>query len=300
MNKLRKLGATIVKERVSYAFVAPFYVLFLVFTILPVVISVFLSFTYFNVLEPPKFIGWDNYVNLLLHDDIFITALKNTFVYAVVIGPVSYIASLLIAWMISGLQPVFRAVLVLCFYAPSISGNVYLIWKTLFSGDSYGYINSVLMTLGVIDTPIKWLQTEQYILPIIMLVGLWISFGTAFLSFVAGFQGQDRSLLEAGAVDGIKNSWQGLWYITLPTMRPQMVFGAVIAITNAFAVSDVAINMAGNPSVNYAGHTIVTHLMDYGSTRFEVGYASSIATLLFVIMVVMNSLAKKFIAGVGK
>lgn len=277
----RETMLAIKKNRISYAFIAPFYLLFIVFTILPVCISIFFSFTSYNILEPPKLVGWSNYSNLLMADDVFMIAFKNTMIYALIVGPVSYIVSLLIAWMIADMNSKFRAFLVLLFYAPSISGNMYLIWKVLFSSDSYGYINSCLTTFGFVDQPIKWLQVKEYILPIIIVVALWMSFGTTFLSFVAGFQGLDKTLYEAGAIDGIRNRWQELWFITLPLLRPQMMFGAVISITNAFAVSDVAINMAGLPSVGYGGHTIVTHLMDYGNTRFEMGYASAIATILF-------------------
>lgn len=299
-HRASRLCHEIVKERVSYGFLAPFYLLFLLLTIIPVLYSIFLSFTYYNILEPPRWIGLENYTNLFINDDVFSIALKNTMVYGIVIGPVSYIANFLFAWAIAGLHPGLRSLLVLMFYAPSISGNVYLIWKTIFSSDSYGYINAFLLQTGLVESPIRWLENENYILPIIMLVAFWISFGTTFLSFVAGFQGLDSSLLEAGRVDGIRSRWQELWYITLPLMRPQLLFGAIISITNAFAVYDVSVSMAGMPSVNYAGHTIVTHLVDYGSTRFEMGYASAIATLLFLIMVLTNELIKKFINHVGQ
>ena len=288
------------KNRTAYAFIAPFYLLFIVFTILPVCISIFFSFTSYNILEPPKLVGWSNYTNLLMADDVFMIAFRNTLIYALIVGPASYIVSLLIAWMIADMNSKFRAFLVLLFYAPSISGNMYLIWKVLFSSDSYGYMNSFLTTFGFVDQPVKWLQVKEYILPIIIIVALWMSFGTTFLSFVAGFQGLDKSLYEAGAIDGIRNRWQELWFITLPLLRPQMMFGAVISITNAFAVSDVSINMAGLPSVGYGGHTIVTHLMDYGNTRFEMGYASAIATILFCLMVGVNKLVNRFLRRLGK
>lgn len=299
-EKASGLWTQIRKEKVSYAFVAPFYLLFCVFTILPVAISIFYGFTYYNILEAPTWIGWGNYTRLFLADDVFKIALKNTIVYALVVGPVSYLGSLLIAWMINDLNPHIRSIMVLLFYAPSISGNVYLIWRILFSSDSYGYINAFLLQTGLINQPVKWLQVPEYILPIIMVVALWLSLGTTFLSFVAGFQGLDKTLYEAGAMDGIRNRWQELWFITLPSLKPQLMFGAVISITNAFAVSDVAINMAGLPSVGYGGHTIVTHLMDYGNIRFEMGYASAIATVLFVLMVGINKLVNIFIGRIGK
>lgn len=295
----RETIALMRKERTAYLFVAPYYILFFIFTILPVIISIALSFTYYDILEFPKFIGWQNYSRLILADDVFLIALKNTFVYAVVMGPLSYVISLIVAWLINDLSPKFRAGLVLLFYAPSISGNIYIVWRILFSSDSYGYINGTLLKLGIIDHPVLWMQKPEYIMPVIMIVGLWLSLGTNFLVFVAGFQGLDITLFEAGAVDGVKNRWQELWYITLPSLRPQLLFGAVISITQSFAVSEVAINMAGNPSVGYAGTTIVTHLIDFGNIRFEMGYASAIATILFIVMIGTNKIVHRLIKKIG-
>lgn len=284
----------------SYILMAPYMILFAVFTVLPVLVSIVLSFTYFNMLEFPKFIGWQNYTRLFLEDDVFLIALKNTLLFAVITGPISYIACFVFAWIINELSPKLRAVMTLVFYAPSISGNVYFIWLMIFSGDRYGIINGLLLKFGFILEPIQWLKTEGYIMPIIILVQLWLSLGTGFLTFIAGLQTVDGTLYEAGAVDGIKNRWQELWYITLPSMRPQLMFGAVIQITTAFAVADVSIALAGFPSVNYAAETIVTHLIDFGTTRFEMGYASAIATVLFLIMVGSNLIVQKLLRKVGE
>ena len=279
---------------------APFLLLFLVFTVLPVFLSILLSFTDFNMLQVPGWQGLSNYTRLFLEDEIFLLACKNTLVFACVTGPVSYLLSLLIAWFINELAPKIRAVVTLIFYAPSISGQVYLIWATLFSGDSYGWVNATLIDLGIITGPILWFQNEEYVMTLCIVVALWTSLGTAFLSFIAGFQTIDRSLYEAGAVDGVKNRWQELWYITLPTMRPQMMFGAVLAITNSFGFGGVVTALCGFPSVNYAAHTIMHHLDDYGGQRFEIGYASTIAVILFIIMFSSNILVKKALSKVGE
>lgn len=274
--------------------------IFFLFTVIPVVFSLCLSFFYFNMLEFPRFVGWQNYSRLFLNDDVFMIALKNTFMFAVITGPVSYIACFLFAWIINELSPKIRAVMTLIFYAPSISGNVFFIWLIVFSGDSYGYLNGFLIKYGLMLEPILWLTNEKYILPIVILVQLWLSLGTSFLAFIAGLQTIDQTLIEAGAVDGINNRWQELWFITLPSMRPQLLFGAVLQITGAFAVADISIALAGFPSVNYAAHTVVTHLMDFGSIRFEMGYASAIATVLFVIMIGTNMLTQKMLRKVGE
>lgn len=288
------------KNRESYYMMAPYFILFFFFTILPVGMSVILSFTNFNMLELPDFVGWRNYVKLFLEDDIFIIALKNTLIFAFITGPVSYMLCLLFAWIINEFKGVLRAFLTLIFYAPSICGNAYLVWTLILTGDRYGYLNGLLLKLGVLNEPVLWMQTEKYVLPVLIIVQLWLSLGTGFLSFIAGLQTVDRSLYEAAAIDGVKNRWQELWYVTLPAMKPQLMFGAVMQITQSFAVADISINLAGNPSVNYAGATVVTHLLDYGSTRFEMGYASAIATILFLLMVGTNKLVQKLLKRVGE
>jgi multiple sugar transport system permease protein len=284
----------------SYVLMAPYMLLFGLFTVLPVAISIVISFTYFNLLEFPRFVGWQNYARLFLEDDVFLTAVKNTLLFAAITGPVSYLACFVFAWIINELGPKLRAFMTLVFYAPSISGNVYFIWQIIFSGDRYGIANGFLIKMGVILEPILWLKTEKYILAIIILVQLWLSLGTGFLAFIAGLQTVDKTLYEAGAVDGVKNRWQELWFITLPSMRPQLMFGAVIQLTTSLAVADVSINLAGFPSVNYAAETVVTHLIDFGTIRFEMGYASAIATVLFALMVGTNLIVQRLLRRVGE
>ena len=286
-------------SKMCYAFLAPYAILFTLFFIAPVIISVFFSFTYYNVLEAPRFIGLDNYINLILQDDIFLIGIKNTLMIAIITGPLGYIMSFLFAWLINELPRWVRSIAVIVFYAPSIAGNCYVIFSVFFRGDAYGYVNSILMELGIIDTPILWFINPTYMLPICMIVILWMSLGQGFLSFVAGLQGVDRSMYEAGYMDGIKNRWQELWFITLPSMKPMLMFGAIMAITQAFNVCDVTMQLCGYPSTDYAARTIVTHLVDYGSTRFEMGYACAIATILFLMMYLCNKAIQSLLRRVG-
>lgn len=287
------------KNWVAYLMVAPYMIIFTLFTIVPVLLSAVLSFTNFNMLEWPDFVFLNNYITLFFDDDIFLTAATNTLIFAVIVGPVSYLLSFLVAWFINELPPKIRAIVTLIFYAPSISGQVYMIWGTLFSADSYGWVNATLLELGLIDKEIAFFKDADYVMPLCIVVALWTSLGTAFLSFIAGLQGVDRALYEAGAVDGIKNRWQELYYITLPSMRPQLMFGAVMAITNSFGFGGVVTALCGFPSVEYAAHTIVHHLEDYGGQRYEVGYSSAIAVVLFAIMIGANGLVKKVLSKVG-
>jgi len=302
--KLRKREAIIMVKKAKmskmcYAFLAPYAILFAMFFVYPVVASIYYSFTYYNILEPPRFLGLQNYVSLILEDDVFLTSVKNTLMIAVITGPLGYIMSFLFAWLINELPRWVRSIAVIVFYAPSIAGNCYVIFSVFFRGDAYGYVNAALMNLGIIDTPILWFINPTYMLPICMVVILWMSLGTGFLSFVAGLQGVDKAQFEAGYMDGVKNRWQELWYITLPNMKPMLMFGAVMSITQAFGVADVTIALCGNPSTDYAASTIVTHLIDYGSVRFEMGYACAIATILFLMMILCNKLIQNLLRRVG-
>ncbi len=287
------------RSKMCYAFLAPYAILFTLFYILPVCTSIFYSFTYYNILEEPRFIGLQNYISLILEDDTFLISIKNTFLIAIVTGPLGYIMSFLFAWLINELPRWVRSVAVVVFYAPSIAGNCFVIFSVFFRGDAYGYVNAFLMELGIIDTPVLWFINPTYMLPICMLVILWMSLGTGFLSFVAGLQGVDRSQFEAGYMDGVKNRWQELYYITLPNMKPMLMFGAVMSITQAFNVCDVTMALCGYPSTDYAARTIVTHLFDYGHSRFEMGYASAIATVLFLIMILCNKVIQSVLRRVG-
>ena len=299
-KRQRTLRYRIKRNKASYIMMAPYFILFFCFTVLPVLMSIALSFTYFNMLEMPKFNGWSNYTKLFLNDDIFMISLKNTLIFAVVTGPISYILCLLFAWIINEFRPKVRTFLTLIFYAPSICGNAFMVWQLILSSDRYGYLNGLLMKLGFINEQKLWMQDADLILPCLIVVQLWLSLGTGFLSFIAGLQTVDKSLYEAAALDGVKNRWQELWYVTLPAMKPQLMFGAVMQITQSFAVADISIQLAGNPSVNYAGATVVTHLLDYGSTRFDMGYASAIATVLFLLMVGTNKLVQRLLRRVGE
>lgn len=288
------------RNYVAYLMCLPFYLIFIIFTISPVVFSIYYSLTIFNMIEAPQFVWLSNYMRLFLDDDVFILAVKNTFIFAVVTGPVSYFLSLFTAWFINEIPPKIRAVITLVFYAPSLATGMTFIWKVMFDGDSYGYVNSIMIRLGVYTTPIQFFQNESYVMPLCIVVALWTSLGVSFLSFIGGLQTIPKDQYEAAAVDGIRNRWQELWYVTLPNMKQQLLFGAVMSITQSFNFGQIVNDLAGFPSVNYAAHTIMHHLQDYGNQRFEIGYASAIATVLFVIMIGANLIVNKMLNKVGQ
>lgn len=267
---------------VNYMFMAPFLLLFLIFVVAPVLTAIYLSFTYFNVIEAPRWIGWSNYKLLFLEDDVFLIAISNTLTFAIITGPVGFFISFFFAWLINPLK--LKTVLALCFYAPSITGAVAMgvVWKIVFAGDRYGYLNNWLLGIGAINEPYLWLSEQATIMPVIMFVALWMGMGTGFLVFLAGLQSVNAELYEAGKMDGVSNPLQEVWYITLPVMKPQLLFGSVMAVVAGFSVFGIATALAGLPSPLYAGHTIVSHLYDYAFIRFEMGYGATVAVILFL------------------
>ena len=296
----KPLGQRFKEGWVGYVFSLPYFLIFCTFTICPVVISILLGFTEFNMLNFPRFIGVENFTRMFLEDSVFIIAIRNTFVFAAVTGPVSYMLALIMAWLINDLRPWLRALVTVVFYAPTLSGNVMLMWTVLFSSDAYGWANGTLLDMGLIDDPIRWFKDTKYMFWLVVVVILWMSLGTGFLSFIAGLQGVDKSYYEAGAIDGIRNRWQELWFITLPSMRPQLLFGAVMSIGGAFGIGGVVTGLVGFPSTDYTTHTIINHMEDFGGMRFEMGYASAIATVLFVTMLLTNFVVKKLIHKIGE
>lgn len=271
------------KHGTGYLFMLPFLALFFVFTVVPVFVAFGTSFTNYNILQPAKWLGVTNYKLLFMDDDIFLKALENTVIFACITGPIGYILSFMMAWLINLLK--FKNIFALAFYAPSITSSVAMsvIWLVFFSSDRYGYINNFLIEMGIIGEPILWNRDPRYILGVIVFVSVWMSMGTGFLVFLAGLQSVPREYYEAGRIDGIVSRLHELWFITLPLVKPQLLFGAVNSIVNSFGVFDIAVQIAGMPSPNYAGHTIVAHLYDYAFIRFQMGYSSAVAVVLFLI-----------------
>ncbi len=278
----------------------PFFIFFFVFTVLPILSSIVFSFTSFDMISMPKFIGIDNYMRMFIQDEVFTIVLKNTIALAVVVGPAGFLLAFLLAWLVNEFSTGVRTILSFMFYAPTLVGNAYFIWKIAFSGDSYGYINSLLLSIGITTEPIVWLKSPEYLFPIVILVQLWQSMGVSFLSNISGLQNVNRDLYEAGAIDGIKNRWQELRYITLPSMSHMLLFSAVMQIQSSFSISAVAVELAGYPSVQHTVDTIVTHMSDMATVRYELGYASAIAVVLFLMMATTRFVIGKLLNAVSK
>jgi multiple sugar transport system permease protein len=267
---------------------APYVFLFTLFIIIPVLAAVALSFTYFNTIESPRFIGLANYISLLTNDKVFMQkVIPNTIIYASIVGIGGYLLSFFLAWSLSQLTKIPRTILAIIIYSPSMTGGVLLstVWGVIFNGDKSGYLNYLLLDMGIIDKPVLWLQSDKYLLTIMIIVTLWSSMGIGFLAILAGIMNVNEELYEAAYIDGVKNRFQEIIYVTIPSAKPQMLFGAVMAIVNTFTSSGVGVALSGsNPTPNYAGQLIVTHIEDYGFIRYEMGYAAAISVVLLIII----------------
>ena len=297
---LKKRGNIFQSENAYYLMVLPFFLIFVLFTVVPVLTSIALSFTNFDMVSGPKFAGVENYARMILSDKIFSITVKNTLFFAIVTGPLGFLLAFVLAWFINEFSPIIRTILSFLFYAPALIGNAYFVWQIAFSSDSYGYINSALLSLGVITEPIQWLKDANYIVPIIIIVQLWQSMGVSFLANISGLQNVNDEMYEAGAIDGIKNRWEELWYITLPSMKNILMFSAVMQIASSFSISGIAVQLAGYPSVEYAADTIVSYLQDVGTVKYEMGYASALSVVLFLMMSLSRWMIGKIIDFVGK
>ena len=266
----------------------PFLILFVVFTVIPIGYSVVLSFFDYDVVNTPSFVGLGNYTRMFVNDYEFPKAVGNTFKFAIITGPISFALAFLLAWMINEFGPRTRSVLSFMFYSPALVGNGYFIWQILFSGDSYGYMNSLLLSMNLITEPIVWFRSPKYAMAIVMIVQLWMSMGISFLANIAGLNNVDNSLFEAGAIDGIRNRWQELWYIIIPSMKSILLFSAVMQIQSVFSISSVATTLTGFPSINHSTETILTHITDMGTVRYDMGYASALSVFLFAIMMLVR------------
>ena len=292
----RRLG----DSAAAYIMLVPFMFFFIAFTVIPVVSSVVLSFFSYDMVSLPHFSGLENYLRMVSGDEVFPKALVNTLKFSVVTGPVSYLLAFLLAWLINEFGKTARSILSFLFYAPALVGNAYFIWQIAFSGDSYGYINSFLINFGFIESPINWFRNVNYNFGILMFVQLWMSMGVSFLADIAGLQNVNPELYEAGAVDGIRNRWHELWYITLPGMKDILLFGAVMQIQASFSIGAVIQTLAGYPSVNNSVDTIVSHLQDVGAVRYEMGYASAISVVLFLMMALARLVVGKVLNALGR
>lgn len=283
-----KVKQKFINRNSHWVLLSPYIILFCLFILIPVISAVVLSFTYFNAVQPPKFIGLKNYISLLTQDTVFMQkVLPNTIKYALIVGPGGYILSFIFAWMLAQIPKIPRTIIAILIYLPSMTSGVMMstIWSIIFSGNQLGYLNSFLIEIGMITEPIQWLQSPEYLMTIVIIVALWSSMGVGFLAMLAGVLNVNEELYDAAYINGVSNRFQEIIYVTIPSMKPQMLFGAVMAIVNTFTTSGLGVALSGsNPTPQYAAQLIVNHIEDYGFIRYEMGYAAAASVVLLVIV----------------
>lgn len=291
MSKIR----TDQQGKIAYMFLMPYIILFTIFILVPVITAIMLSFTFFDVINMPKFTGLQNYISLFTQDTVFLKyVIPNTFYFAIVVGIGGYALSFLLAYSLAQLQKTPRTLLSLAIYTPSMLGQVFIgvVWKTIFSGDEKGILNNFLLEYDVIDTPLQFLLSEEYFMPIMIIVALWSSMGIGFLAMLSGVMNISSEQFEAAYIDGMSNRLQEIIYIIIPNMKPQMLFGAVMSITGAFNMGYIGVTLSGsNPTPGYAGQLITNHIDDYAFIRYDMGYAAAISVILLLLVYSINKIA---------
>lgn len=291
---------TLKESTVYYLIMAPFMILFFTFGLLPILASMFLSFFDYDMVSTPIFVGFDNYIRMFTRDQAFFNVVGTTLKFAILVGPGGYILAFTLAWMINEFPRPIRVFLTFIFYVPSLVGNALYIWQIMFSGDSYAYVNNLLISFGFITEPIQWFQNTEYNFTLIVIIQLWMSMGMSFLANIAGLQNVNTELYEAGAIDGIKTRWHELWYITMPSMKTILLFSAVMQIQTAFSMGTLQQTLVGYPSVNNSVDTLVLLINDVGTARYEMGYAAALSVFLFIVIIIFRYTISALLNLVGK
>ena len=298
-NKTKLRESALREEVTSYLFLSPYLILFTTFIVIPVILALLLSFTNFDTVNFPKFIGLKNYITLLTTDNTFMQyVLPNTIKSSLIVGPVGYFMSFIMAWVLAQIPHKPRTLFALMLYSPTLTSGVAMtvIWRVLFNGDQTGYLNSLLLNIGWIQEPIQWLQSSEWLMPVMIIVSLWNSMGIGFLSMLAGILNINSEMYEAGYIDGISNRFQEIIYITIPSMKPQMLFGAVMAVINTFQTGAIGVQLSGaNPTPQYAGQMMLNHIEDYGFLRYEMGYAAAISVVLLLLIWFLSKIVFKLL-----
>ncbi len=275
-----------------YLFLAPALALIGIFVIYPILAVVYFSFTEWDIVRPPVWIGIQNYQQLVA-DPTFWKALTNSIVYLLVTPTIIALSvglAIIVNRKLRGVS-IFRAL----YFVPAVSGSIAIgiAWRWLF--DRNGFINSVLISIGALKTPIQWLSEPSLVLPIAMLLTIWAGIGYYSVIFVAGLQNIPEELYDAAQIDGC-NSLQKHWHVSLPGLRPQIVFVSVISSLAALKVFDeiyVLTNRTGG--ILDSGVTVVFYLWKEAFVLEHAGYAAAIAMVLLVLTLAFSIVNVRFL-----
>ncbi|NQU95640.1 MAG: sugar ABC transporter permease [Candidatus Omnitrophica bacterium] len=281
----------------SYIFIAPAVLLFLIFVVGPVIASFYWSFTEYDAIHAPKWVGLANYKNIFFNDPRFWKSVRNTCLYTLGVIPLGTALSLLLAIAVDQqirFKNFFRAI----YFIPSVTSVIALsvIWKWLFAGEKYGLINHILIRVGL--QPVDWLMSPVWTLPAIMIMSIWASLGYNMILFLAGLQTIPKTVYEAADIDGA-NVFDKFWHITLPLLKPFTVFVVIIGFITSFQVFERVYIMTqselGIGGVLDSALTVVAYLYDMGFRKFKMGYASALGYIVFVVVFIITIINIKFV-----
>ena len=280
------------KERLTpYAFIAPFFVGFLVFQLLPIAFSVYLSFTEWNGMGAIEFQGLRNFT-LMFQDAKFWNALKVTFIITVFCTIVGTAGATLLAVLLEYVDDRLASILRVIFFLPAVTSVVVIgyIWKQLYSAD-YGFFNTVLMQFGL--PPQQWLTDPKLALPALLVMLIWAGLGWDALIITAGLRSIPEEVYDAGKVDGT-TEWTQFWYLTLPLLQPTLLFVLVTGVIFLWGIFAQPSILTGGGPLRQT-QTVAMYLYDVGFRYHKFGYASAIAMILSLIMFVSSYLNFRFV-----
>jgi putative chitobiose transport system permease protein len=268
-----------------YLFLAPALIVIAVFLLYPIGAVVYYSFTDYNIVRPPEWAGLKNY-QWLAKDPIFRQALKHSFTYLLV-TPILVVLSTVLAIIVNRKLPGINAYRAL-FFIPVVSGTIAvgIAWRMMF--DTNGIINGILLTIGLLKEPIQWLAEPAFTLPIAMMLTIWLGLGYYMMILLAGLQNIPEELYDAAAIDGC-NGWQKHWHVSIPGLRPQITFVAVISSLAALQVfNEIFILTGGLGGILNSGVTMVFYLWQQAFRLNHAGRASALALVLLVITLLFS------------
>ena len=281
----------------SYIFVAPAVLLFFIFVVGPLITSFYWSFTEYDAIHAPKWVGLDNYKNIFFNDPRFWKSIRNTIFYTLGVIPPVVVLSLLLAIAVDQ-QIRFKNFFKVIYFIPSVTSVIALsvIWKWLFAGEKYGLINHILIRVGL--QPVDWLMSPVWTLPAIMIMSIWAGLGYNMILFLAGLQTIPKTVYEAADIDGA-NVFDKFWHITLPLLKPFTVFVVIIGFITSFQVFERIYIMTqsefGIGGVLDSALTVVAYLYDMGFRKFKMGYASALGYIIFVVVFTITIINIKFV-----
>jgi len=263
------------KNSAAYYMLLPFFLLFFVFTVLPIAAALPFAFTDFKLPGAPSFAGIENFRDLFSENDLFMSSLKNTLLSLLITGLGGFVLNIFAAWLISPLRGRLKTMFIVIFCLPSFLYGAFAVWGMALGDGMNSPLNSVLMSLGMIKSPVDWLDSSPASILLMQLVRLWGTFGIGFLVTLTGFDeaNENRELYDAARIDGLSNRFWHLVFVTVPAAAPRLALMAALQIAAAFSVGSVFTTTPANM-------TLTDYMLTLGAYKLDIGMASAVGVLI--------------------